>query len=382
MSNKIYLLDDVGGMKEMNDAPYETESILQELVALHPELLAGDQIVPDRPRKWLLVSREMSVGDDETNQSRWSLDHLFLDQDAVPTLVEVKRSTDTRIRREVVGQMLDYAANAVVYWPIESLIASYEATCKELRVDPAEQINMACGGISEVDFWGKAKTNLQAGKIRLIFLADKVPKELRRIVEFLNEQMDPAEVFAVEVGRYRDHGGQHSAVVPVLLGNTIEAQDRKKVGTRAIKQWDKASFLEAVKTNKDAQTAETARIIIEWAENHFTRIWWGKGSNDGSCIPAIDLGNETALPFALWTYNRVEVQFQYLKRLKVFSSEAKRAELAQRMNAIKGVQIPMNALERRPTFPLDVLNDKQALGNFLATIDWAIHEFEGSQTKD
>jgi len=40
-----------------------------------------------------------------------------LDQDAIPTIVEVKRSTDTRIRREVVGQMLGYAANAVVYCP-------------------------------------------------------------------------------------------------------------------------------------------------------------------------------------------------------------------------------------------------------------------------
>jgi hypothetical protein len=38
-----------------------------------------------------------------------------LDQDAIPAIVEVKRSTDTRIRREVVGQMLDYAANSVVY---------------------------------------------------------------------------------------------------------------------------------------------------------------------------------------------------------------------------------------------------------------------------
>jgi hypothetical protein len=39
----------------------------------------------------------------------------------VPTLVEVKRRADTRIRREVVGQMLDYAANGVVYWPLEQL---------------------------------------------------------------------------------------------------------------------------------------------------------------------------------------------------------------------------------------------------------------------
>src|SRR4051794_12230288 len=39
--------------------------------------------------------------------SRWSLDHLFVDQEGVPTLVEVKRSSDTRARREVVAQMLD-----------------------------------------------------------------------------------------------------------------------------------------------------------------------------------------------------------------------------------------------------------------------------------
>jgi hypothetical protein len=30
---------------------------------------------------------------------------------------------------------------------------------------------------------------LQAGRIRMMFVADRVPDELRRIVEFLNEQM-------------------------------------------------------------------------------------------------------------------------------------------------------------------------------------------------
>jgi hypothetical protein len=35
--------------------------------------------------------------------------------------VEVKCNIDTRIRPEVVGQMLDYVANAVVYWPVEAL---------------------------------------------------------------------------------------------------------------------------------------------------------------------------------------------------------------------------------------------------------------------
>ncbi len=44
----------------------------------------------------------------------WALgiDHLYVDAAGVPVLVEVKRSTDTRLSREVVAQMLDYAASA------------------------------------------------------------------------------------------------------------------------------------------------------------------------------------------------------------------------------------------------------------------------------
>ncbi len=45
----------------------------------------------------------------------------------IPTLVEVKRSTDSRIRREVVGQMLDYAANAVMSPPVEEIRARFMA---------------------------------------------------------------------------------------------------------------------------------------------------------------------------------------------------------------------------------------------------------------
>ena len=62
----------------------------------------------------------MALPSEEDGSNRWSVDHLFVDQDGVPTIVEVKRSTDTRIRREVIGQMLDYAANGVRYWPIET----------------------------------------------------------------------------------------------------------------------------------------------------------------------------------------------------------------------------------------------------------------------
>ena len=59
---------------------------------------------------------------------RWSLDHLFLDQDGRPTFVECKRASDTRARREVVAQMLDYAANGTTYWNADRLRQSAAET--------------------------------------------------------------------------------------------------------------------------------------------------------------------------------------------------------------------------------------------------------------
>src|SRR5581483_8714826 len=108
MSPGLYLISDDGRLIEMNEERYGSEDILQTLLESHPDLLAGDQFPGDEPRRWMLVKREAGIASEEGGGTRWSLDHLFLDQDGVPTLVEVKRSTDTRIRREVVGQLLEY----------------------------------------------------------------------------------------------------------------------------------------------------------------------------------------------------------------------------------------------------------------------------------
>src|ERR1700733_14680215 len=123
----------------MVEEPYATESVLQKLLADYPDLLAGDQTAGE-PRRWLLVSQELSLASDESSAGRWYVDHLFIDQDAVPTLVEVKRGTDTRIRREVVGQILDYAANAVVYWSVEHLRLAFEQRCAADGINPEDAL--------------------------------------------------------------------------------------------------------------------------------------------------------------------------------------------------------------------------------------------------
>jgi hypothetical protein len=269
----IYLIQEDRGLVEMTEEAYDSEALLQKLLARYPSLLAGDQMNPGTPRRWLLISREVRLASEDAGAGRWSVDHVFLDQDAVPTLVEVKRSTDTRIRREVVGQLLEYAANAVVYWPVEQMQAAFERTCERDGRDPEEALIDFLGiEAGDEQFWQRAKTNLQAGRVRLVFVADTIPPELRRIIEFLNSQMDPAEVLGVEVPQFAGQGMK--ALVPRVIGVTAEAQQKKQAGTSSARVWDEASFLEDLTTRRGEAEADVVRQLQDWArkENVATRL--------------------------------------------------------------------------------------------------------------
>jgi hypothetical protein len=112
MAGGIYLIQDDDRLVEMMEQPYDSEDQLQDLLVTYPNLIAGDQIDRATARRWLLISREPAPSEEET-AVQWSLDHLFLDQNAVPTLVDVRRTPNAELRQKVLGQSIDYAANAL-----------------------------------------------------------------------------------------------------------------------------------------------------------------------------------------------------------------------------------------------------------------------------
>ena len=350
------------------------EALLQRLLAKFPSLLAGDQMGAG-PRRWLLVGREASLPSEEDGAGRWSLDHLFLDQDAVPTLVEVKLRSDTRIRREVVGQMLDYAANAVVYLPVERLQATFEATCQADGLDPTEVLSEVVADVGDPEqFWDQAATNLRAGRVRLVFVADAIPSELMRVVEFLNGQMNPAEVLAIEVKQYVSEEGLRT-LVPRVLGLTAEAEQRKGHGARGYRQWNEDSFLQAMAEERGGEERTAASKVMAWAKERGLRFEFGRGQRWGSFFPVLDRGTDSLAPIAVWTQGTVAVQFIYLSRRPPFDDETMRAEFARRLNEIDGVEIPLEAITGRlPTFPLAVLAHEAALAHFLNVLDWCVSE--------
>jgi hypothetical protein len=376
MGTGIYLIQEGGQLLEMIEQPYGREELLQELLVQHPSLLAGGQINSEEPRRWLLVTREASLADDHDVGARWSVDHLFLDQDAIPTLVEVKRSSDTRIRREVVGQMLDYAANAVMYWPIEFLRTCFEATCKEGGTDPEAVLADFIGDGDPEAFWQRAKTHLQAGRIRLLFVADTVPRELQRIVEFLNAQMDPAEVLAVEIKQFM--GGGQRTLVPRVIGQTAGARSVKSSGSRPGRQWDETAFFEELARRRSVAEVRAVREVLAWAQRKMTRVWWGQGATLGSFVPTLSHKDRDHQLFAVYTSGGIEIYFQWLKNKPAFASDEKRLELARRLNEVVGTSFDASVIARRPSIPTETLTKPESLAAFLEVYDWVVEEIRAT----
>jgi hypothetical protein len=121
--------------------------------------------------------------------------------------------------------MLDYAANAVSYWSIEKIRERFESQENSNGPSPDEQLLELLGPNADIEsFWGQVKTNLLAGRIRLVFVADVIPVELQAIVEYLNRQMSPTEVLAVEVKQFVDEASRLKTLVPKVIGQTVASQ--------------------------------------------------------------------------------------------------------------------------------------------------------------
>lgn len=269
MAERIYTKGAGGSIEPLEEEPFSTEEDIQYLIADHPELLDGEQISPGNPRRWGLIAAEKGIAETSDAGARWSVDLLIVDQDAVPTLVEVKRGSSPDAKRTVVGQMLEYAAHAARTWRAEDLREAFEETAGQRGLDPDEVLGELLQADEEPDadkFWEAASANLAAGRLRLLFAADAIPDSLERVVEFLNAQMPGIEVLAVEIKQFRGESTQ--TLVPRVLGRTAAPPSRNRAVRRP--KLTRESFLDGFADGalRDAadRLLDAARRLgaIEW----------------------------------------------------------------------------------------------------------------------
>lgn len=276
------------GWKRIERSSYKSEADLQALIAEQPEVLESSQIGADEPARFMLVAREAGIPDSTDSAARWSVDHLLLDQHGIPTLVEVKRSSDTRIRREVVGQLLEYAANADGFWPTGSI---REMALRHYKDE--EGLNEAVSRIlGETDpeqdaerygrYWSMVEENQRAGRIRLLFVADVLPSELKRIIEFLNAKMRDVEVLGVELFYFASD--DIKALVSKVVGQTEAVRAKRSNAGITMPTLDRQSMLDVTPEHLRAFVID----ILDREREQSIQISWGVS---GFSFRAIDAEN-------------------------------------------------------------------------------------------
>lgn len=211
----------------------------------------------DKPPKFMLLRREMPIGN-------WSLDHLYVDQYGILTLVETKLAENSEARREVIGQIIEYAANATAAWASGKL----RQYATEFWIKQGKSIeNIVSETFEDIDIenlWDLMEDNLNDGRIRLIVAADEIRPEVRRMIEFLNHEMHNTEVLGLELRAYGDDA-ESLVLVPRVIGQTQYSVDRRMSSTDVV-LWSFEHLAQHFRESADKNDLVLLKIL-EWAQD-------------------------------------------------------------------------------------------------------------------
>jgi hypothetical protein len=210
------LFHDTGeGWHSIERWAYATEDELERFLLENPDFIAGE-----RADVWTVWARQ--VGGHLGNQ----LDLLGLGSDGSITIVECKLGANREERREVVAQVLEYAAGL---WKME--LDRFRETFRRQHPagrDPFELLTDQAPSEAADTGWDveQAKQicaeNLRYGRFRLVVAVDEISDRLRLIVDYVNTRgQGELKLVATEMPRY---GGPGAGVVaPVVYGDRAQA---------------------------------------------------------------------------------------------------------------------------------------------------------------
>lgn len=219
----------------LKECPYPDENALKKVFSDNIHLIR-DLI----GKEFQVCGREISFSLEDAGLSA---DIVLIDEDGVPTIIETKLLKNREIRREVLGQILEYIT--AIYLDPDQLIEK----CSEYQGD-----------------WSKVKDNIKNRKIRGIIVSDKIPPTVKYTIEIINEEMDKIELLGLELHKYCSEEDNIEVIVPQLIGITSKVVSRGK--TREGKIWTYEELRNYFETISDPKLKERLIRILEWAKNN------------------------------------------------------------------------------------------------------------------
>ena len=270
------------------DDDFRDEDWLQSLLYEHPEILPFDELDP-LFRDSVPLAREVESGSGP-------IDIVYGNDDGLITLVETKLWRNPGSRREVVAQLINYAAELtkMSYEDFASAIA-YAAGSNDQSLK--QRIQKGAKSFDEVRFHDGLTRNLKQGRFLLLIVGDGIREDVEGMREFLHRHPQMGFTLRlVEMAIYRLNPKSNDEIIvfPQVVAKTSEVvravvevrgnqitvatppESTEISGGGRFKSTPEQFFIELAK-EVSPETVAAAKSVIEHAGDHRLTVQWMQG---------------------------------------------------------------------------------------------------------
>ncbi len=211
------------------------EDGLQELLFRHAEILPLGEIDPAYDDA-VPVCRELG-------SRAGSADALYLTPTGRIILAEFKLWRNPEARREVIGQILDYA-RVLARWSYDDLEREVRSRTKR---SPHEIVSQAHGDVREALFVDRVARSLKRGEFLLLIIGDGIREGVKEIVDYVQEHSGLRFNLAlVEAAVFRRGSGDGDGLIiqPRVLAKTELIQRTILVRKTIVEETDDTPLVE------------------------------------------------------------------------------------------------------------------------------------------
>jgi hypothetical protein len=275
--------------REPEKSGYTDEAHLQSILQEHPWLIPSV-----KKNAHVCIEFQSGVGPSDV---------VAIDLENGLTLVECKLASNREVRREIIGQVLDYASR---FWrmSIEDFNAQWiSRTGRSLFSEEGDSIELAA----------RLEESLSSGEFRIVLAVDEINDDLRRIVEFLNHVTVPSvAVIAVVYSRSQD--GNIEILSRQIYGEEL-AEAKSQRSREARERWTEDQFLSWVDENESG-ISDKARTILDALVTEGFELAGGKAETPSLNFRLDVAGAGSKWPVILYTQKKgtsIELRFEDLK---------------------------------------------------------------------
>lgn len=229
--NRLFIVEG-GKTRVLVNKDFDNESLLQDILEKFPEFVALEDLGVSEP--FVVIGREVAT-------PAGYIDVLCIDGEGVLTVIETKLARNPQIRREVVGQVLEYVAQ-LSKWKAQDVIqvanqyfqsssdtgGTGGATLTDLLKSTSEPEEMLSPG----DVYERIENNLRKGRIKVVIASDAIPETLKDTVNFINS-FSNFDIYVLQVQLFKKDDLEIYA--PAIFGFARKAGGERQSGGYGMK---------------------------------------------------------------------------------------------------------------------------------------------------